>query len=177
MTWVGLAAAGTTDGMLQVMFGVFIAIIGLVVAVSGGKHPFENRLAQYTLKHSREDIQTGIRGLRNLRKHLEAREYEAARELMRIHSNWFYYHRHYLPMPVVDAWLLIRARVNRVLSLKNRDTPEILREVEAMHQFTLRKCTEAGAVMESFLLETVYNGYDARTMSAPNARSLSSIRS
>lgn len=177
MTWVGLVDPGSTDGMLKILFGVFAGICSLVVLIAGGRHPFENRMAQYSLKHSGEDIKIGIRGLRTMRKHIEAREYELVREVMRLHSNWFYYHRHYLPMPVVDAWLLIRARVNRLLVLKTRDTPEILREMEAMHQFALKKCVDATAVMESFLLETVYGGYDARTMSAPNARSLSSIRS
>lgn len=177
MTWVGMADPGSSEGVLHILFGVFLGISALVVIVSGGKHPFENRLAKYSLDHSTEDIEVGIRGLRLLRTHIEAREYQSARDVLRLHSNWFYYHRHYLPMPVVDAWLLIRARVNRMLSLETRDTPEILREVEAMHQFALKKCADATAVMESFLQETAYAGYEARTMSAPSARNLSSIRS
>ena len=177
MTWVGMADPGSSEGVLHILFGVFLGISALVVIVSGGKHPFENRLAKYSLDHSTEDIEVGIRGLRLLRKHIEAREYQSARDVLRLHSNWFYYHRHYLPTPVVDAWLLIRARVNRMLSLETRDTPEILREVEAMHQFALKKCADATAVLESFLQETAYAGYEARTMSAPSARNLSSIRS
>jgi len=74
----------------------------------------------------------------NVGRYLRGRDYYAAYECMLRHTNWFFVHRSQLPVEFSHVWLMLRNRVNRMLTIHRWPQDWAQRDLEYLREEALR---------------------------------------
>lgn len=180
-----LMVGGATDCAILVLLGIIAMIIGLVAALYKGRHPRDVRVERYRDGHRMDDPVIPWKVLGEVQDCLRKADYDGAHTCMLTHTNWFFLHRLYLPAEFSNLWLVLRNRVNRMMTVHKWPQDWAQRDVERMRTEALRLVEKAIAVLGELpapeaveeVFEEVPFPQSVRTMSAPSDRSLSSMRS
>ncbi|MBN1268260.1 MAG: hypothetical protein JXB04_01620 [Kiritimatiellae bacterium] len=175
-------AVVTADTALTCLLCVLGMLSLVVLALFNGRQPRDVRVMRYRQAERLEDDGVALDVLAEINECLRRGDFHTAHQYILSHTNWFFLQRLYLPEGFSNAWLMLRHRVNRILTVQRWPHDWAQRDVARLCEECLRLVSTAAEALGGFpaaeeLAEAEEDPQSVRTMSAPSERNLSSMRS
>jgi hypothetical protein len=138
-----LILAAASDTTLLVLLCIMGVLALMVFALFNGRNPAQLSLDRHRVLHQLDDDSVALDVLAQIDECLRRLDYRTAHEYMLSHTNWFFLHRQYLPVEFSNTWLMLRNRVNRMLTVHGWPHDWAKRDLDRLREESLRLIEKA----------------------------------